>query len=311
MYRSQKTSTPKLQGSNHKILRFVEENVNKYWSAFNPSISSDPKGNLATTIRSSNYLLGQMQLYTSLTTGHHLSNRVFFAEVTPGLKLKNLREVTFEGDYTRGVEDCRLIWRDGGWHFLGVVLEKHTPVARPALFKFDDKKNVAKLVKQYDASIPERIEKNWGILANGVTEEFDFVYSPEAIYKDGEVIPVNKPQPKLKHLRGGSQLIKWGQGYLGVSHITRITPTPNFNSRTFKVERTKYRDYTHVFVQYDKHGNTVGISDEFIFDIGWVEFAAGLVKVEDKLVISYGVDDASMSFFEVDVAVVKGMLRRV
>jgi len=38
-------------------------------------------------------LLGDLQVYTALTTGHDIINRVFFADVTPALKLKNLREV--------------------------------------------------------------------------------------------------------------------------------------------------------------------------------------------------------------------------
>lgn len=290
-------------------MRFVEPGVSKFWSAFNPSIGKDDKGNLGVVIRSSNYLLGEMQVYTSLTTEQEIRNRVFFADVSPQLELTNLREVEFLGDFKRGVEDCRLLWRNGSWHFLGIILEKHTPVARQGLFRFDPKKNTATLVKKYETSSPERVEKNWGALAMGETEKFDFIYSTELKYKDGKITKLPKPQHELRYLRGGSQLIDWEDGYLAVVHITRKTPERVMNSRTFKSEVLHYRDYTHLFAKYDKAGNLVGITDEFIFNIGWVEFAAGLAQVGDKLVVSYGFDDASMSFFEVDVDTVKAMLR--
>lgn len=312
MYRSQKTSPPKLTGTNHKVMRFVEPEVNKFWSAFNPSIGKDDKGNLAVVIRSSNYLLGQYQNYANLTTEQDIRNRVFFADVSPQLKLKNLREVKFSGEFTRGVEDCRLLWRDGSWHFLGVILERgSTPVARPGLFKYDKKKNFAELLEKFEGPDPKRPEKNWGTLAVGESPEFDFIYSTEKIYKNGKLTKLPRPNKKLSVIRGGSQLIEWEDGYLTVVHVTRRTPERVLNPRTFSFQDVHYRDYTHMFVKYDVSGNIVATSSEFIFDVGWVEFASGLVQVGDKLVVSYGVDDASMSFFEVDVDTVEAMLRRV
>jgi predicted GH43/DUF377 family glycosyl hydrolase len=312
MYRARTGVTPVLDGVNLKKRRFIEPEKNKFWSSFNPSISKNPDGRLATTIRSSNYLLGEYQTYTSLTIEQDIRNRVFFADVNEKLDLENFREVKFLGDYPRGVEDCRLLWRDDSWHFLGVILEKeHTPVARQGLFRYDEKKNVAELVKKFEGPSPKRVEKNWGALAIGESSEFDFIYSTEAIYKDGKVKSASKPNKKLSYLRGGSQLIEWEDGYLSLVHITKKTPESVLNNRTFSFQTVHFRDYTHLFAKYDLQGNLVALSPEFIFDIGWVEFASGLVQVGNELVVSYGVDDASMSFCVIDVDVVRRMLRKV
>jgi hypothetical protein len=312
MYRERTGKTPVLGGVNLKKRRFSEPEKTKAWSTFNPSIGSDADGNLAVVVRSSNYLLGQYQNYTNLTVETDIRNRVFFAEVSPDLELENFREVEFLGKYKRGVEDCRLLWRDGGWHFLGVILEKeHTPVARMGLFSFDAKNSVAELVEKYEGPDPKRVEKNWGAVAVGESSEFDFIYDTKRVYKDGKLIEVSRPQEKLSMLRGGSQLIDWEGGYLAVMHITRKTPERVMNQRTFSFQDVHFRDYTHVFVKYDLGGNLVAVSPEFIFDVGWVEFASGLVKVGDELVISYGVDDASMSFFVVKEDTVREMLRKV
>lgn len=312
MYRARTGKTPVLSGVNLKKLRFIEPEKTKAWSSFNPSISQNPDGKLAVVIRSSNYLLGQYQNYANLTVEADIRNRVFFADVNEKLGLKNLREVEFLGKYKRGVEDCRLLWRDGGWHFLGVILEKeHTPVARVGLFKYDEKNNVAKLIEKYEGPDPKRIEKNWGALAVGKSSEFDFIYDTERVYKDGKLVKLSRPQKKYSMLRGGTQLIEWEDGYLSVMHITGKTTERVMNPRTFTFENAHFRDYTHVFVKYDLSGNLVAVSSPFIFDVGWIEFAAGLTRIGDDLVISYGVDDASMSFFVVEEKVVRRMLRKI
>jgi hypothetical protein len=222
------------------------------------------------------------------------------------------REVEFVGEYGRVVEDGRLLWRDGSWHFLGVIWEtKHTPVPKLGLFKYDEKKSVARLIEKYEGPEPKRTEKNWGALAIGESPEFDFIYDTEHVYKKGELVKLSRPKKKYGHIRGGTQLIDWEDGYLAVVHITTRTTERVLNSGTFSYQNMHYRDYTHLFVKYDLQGNLVGISSEFIFDVGWIEFASGLVRVGDELVISYGVDDASMSFFVVDVDVVRKMLRKV
>lgn len=337
-------------GTSRNLLRFAEKD-DKLWSAFNPSICRNPDGQLAMVFRSSNYLLGDMQLYTSLTTGYDIHNKVYFCELEvssdskaeliikspPQLLIFNPIEISTDNiknykHYKRGVEDCRLLWRDGAWHLLGVVLEAHVPVARQGLFQVDLASKTAETCGIYASVEESRVEKNWGALAVGTTDQFDFIYSPDVVAHvvDGlGETNINKP-PTTSHielsqveskliklnknllaLRGGTQLIEWdgGKSYLAVNHITRKTPQIRFNSRTFCVETVELRDYTHVFVKYALDGRILAVSDEFTFGGALVEFAAGLAELDGTVYISYGRNDLSSHVASLPVEQVNASLR--
>jgi len=306
-------SDPQLKvfgGSIRKKLRWAEKD-SKLWSAFNPSIAKNPNGEIAMVVRSSNYILGPMQLYTSLTTGKEIINYVWFAKLDNELNITSMHklEVVGELSFTRGIEDARLFWRDGSWHMTAVILEReHTPVARLGLFRIDTKKMTASFIEKYEGPDKKRVEKNWSVVAGESVPEFDLVYGPNAIYKNGKVKQI-KAAGKYKNLRGGTQLIPWEDGYLSVWHITRKKETKVFNSRTFSNESPDLRDYTHVFVTHAKDGSIEKVSEEFIFGSGAVEFAAGIIEHNGNLVISWGHDDAWSWLATIDVDSVRKMLR--
>jgi predicted GH43/DUF377 family glycosyl hydrolase len=296
-------------GSIKKQLRWAEKD-NKLWSAFNPSIAKNPNGEIAMVIRSSNYILGPMQLYTSLTTGQDIINHVWFAELDDELNITSMNklEVVGELSFKRGIEDARLFWRDGAWHMTAVILENgHTPIARIGLFRLELNTLTAHFIEKYEGPDKNRVEKNWSVVAGESVPEFDLIYGPNAIYKNGKVKQL-KAAGKYKNLRGGTQLIPWEDGYLSVWHITRKKITKVFNSRTFSNESPDLRDYTHVFVTHGRDGSIEKVSEEFIFGSGAVEFAAGIIKHDGKLVISWGHDDAWSWLATISVESVKDML---
>lgn len=295
------------------VTRSVDSPIDN-WSAFNPSVATEPNGSISMLVRSSNYLLGITQNYTTLTVGKEIANQLWFSELDKNLNPVRLRQITVQGSlpFTRGVEDARLCWRDGGWHFTAVILEHfHTEVARIGLFSLDVKTNTAQFIEKLDTPNPKRVEKNWGVLANGVSSEFDYIYGPNTVYKDGKILSVGEVLPKMAKIRGGTQLIEWEDGYLSVEHYMRMVPKPLFNPLTFAVQGLDLRNYTHVFVKRNKQGKIVATSEEFVFDIGGVEFAAGLVKHGDSLLISYGRNDLSGWLTQVDIETVVSMLRTV
>lgn len=279
-------------GSAKKLFRFADP-TDKMWSAFNPSIATNPQGAIAMAVRSSNYLLGNYQSYTSLTTGTDIQNRVWFAELDSSFLITKMYQLEFIGElpFKRGVEDCRLFWRDGSWWVLGVILEKpHTPIARMGLFKVDVEARTATLVEKYDGIADNVVEKNWGVVAGESVKEFDYIYSPNSVFKNGKIKKLKEPK-EFKGIRGGTQLIPWEDGYLSVGHITRVVGKRLFNHMTFSVQEPKLRDYTHVFIKYKKSGEIECISEEFIFNVGGVEFASGLIEKDGDIYISYGYDD--------------------
>lgn len=305
-------SLRKYNASAKKLFRFVDEN-NKSWSAFNPSIAKNPNGVLAMTVRSSNYLLGPTQRYNTLTTGVDIMNRVFFAELDDQLQITDMYELDVVGElkFIRGVEDARLFWRDDSWYMTGIILEKeHTRFARVGLFKIDLDSRQAIFIKKYDSEeFSRKPEKNWGMVANEAVKEFDFIYGPNAIYKDGKI--KNLSGKKYPKLRGNTQLIPWDGGYLAIGHYMRMISDKKmyFNPVTFESQWMEFRNYAHVFVKYDKSGRIECISDEFIFNVTGIEFAAGIVEHGGKIVITYGYDDAEGWMATLDAETVREMLR--
>lgn len=305
-------SLRKYNASSRRLFRFIDK-ADKNWSAFNPSIAKNPNGEIVMAVRSSNYLLGPIQKYSTLTTGVDIMNRVYWAELDDELQVLNMYELDVVGElsFIRGVEDFRVFWRDDAWYMTGIILEKeHTKFARVGLFKVDLDKKQAVFIEKYDSEeFGKKPEKNWGMVANEAVKEFDFIYGPNVIYKDGKTkkLPKSKSYPKL---RGNTQLIPWEDGYLAVNHYMRMQTNKKmyFNPVTFATEWMDFRHYYHLFVKYDKAGRIVATSDEFVFNVTGVEFATGLIEHNGKIIVTYGHNDAEGWMATLDVDTVKEML---
>ena len=305
-------SLRKYNASSRRLFRFIDRS-DKNWSAFNPSIAKNPNGEIVMAVRSSNYLLGPIQKYSTLTTGVDIMNRVYWAELDDELQILDMYELDVVGElsFTRGVEDFRVFWRDNAWYMTGIILEKeHTKFARVGLFKVDLDKKQAVFIEKYDSEeFGKKPEKNWGMVANEAVKEFDFIYGPNVIYKDGKTkkLPKSKSYPKL---RGNTQLIPWEDGYLAVNHYMRMQTNKKmyFNPVTFATEWMDFRHYYHLFVKYDKAGRIVATSDEFVFNVTGVEFATGLIEHNGKIIVTYGHNDAEGWMAALDVDTVKEML---
>lgn len=284
-----------LGGSIKKVLRLPDSGDIK-WSAFNPSIARDPDGRLAMTIRSSNYIYNMEAKTITLTTGGVIRNRLWFAYVNEKtLELEELREISLESSLPlrRGIEDCRLFWRDGGWQITGVVLESHTPLARLWRFSLDVESNVATFIDSPPAPDPKRIEKNWLPLYDGETERFDYIYSATHTYKDGELVATKGADPEYGWVRGGSPLIWEDDHYISVVHRVVQREFRVYNTCTFGIETRYVRKYTHQIAKWSLDGLLIGVTDDFCFDGSAIEYAAGMVRSEDNYIISYGRWDMS------------------
>ena len=83
-------------------------------------------------------------------------------------------------------------------------------------------------------------------------------------------------------LRGGSQVIPFRDGYLGLHHITYLTKVPA-GRRDGK--------YRHQFTYWDKNWNPIKRSKVFSFLSGKVEFTCGLAEYQDSYLITFGFMD--------------------
>jgi glycosyltransferase involved in cell wall biosynthesis len=91
----------------------------------------------------------------------------------------------------------------------------------------------------------------------------------------------------LIDVRGGSQLIPHRDGWICLVHEVAWRPE---------------RVYLHRFVRFDAAFKIVALSDLFYFQRVGIEFCAGLARDGDRLVASFGVNDASahLAFFGVE-----------
>ncbi len=303
-------------GKTEEFLRFVDPENDK-WSAFNPCIAFSPAYGYAMTIRSSNYVVNQKTGALNVVAGGSmLKSEIWFAHLDQDtLRIATRQKIRFDGSgpsISRGLEDARLFWRDDSWYFTAVMLEReHTPFSRVALYRYNQNTNLATFVKKYDGYDAFRAEKNW-LTTDSPNPNFDFVTGPRTTYKDGTFTSKATNLQSLAGLRGGTNLLSLGDGtYLGLVHFTYLKRYTEFNKNTYAYTDTIQKKYTHQFVRFNNYGSPIEISGEFIFDGLGIEFAAGMVKKDGELVITYGVHDAAARMATISADAVMGILEPI
>lgn len=271
------------------------------YSTFNPSIGYSTKFGYAMLIRSSNYTIIPETRQMDLKSLSEVKNEVWFTELDESTMLPTvLHKLVIKGVDTQGfgVEDARLFSRDGDWYLLGVLLN-HTVdghrISRLATFKIDIESMEARFIEKFESWTTRVHEKNWMVPSLEKNINFDFIYSPVAIYKDYKIVLSTGKDQAISMLRGGTQLWPLGDGtYLGLCHkvYNETVEYPDTKDKD-KVWRGSYRTYTHIFARFNSYGDLIETSEEFVFDGIDIEFAAGLVEKDGLFYISYGRMDYS------------------
>lgn len=94
---------------------------------------------------------------------------------------------------------------------------------------------------------------------------------------------ISNTKLKTGDLRGGSQVIPFGEYRLCITHECFFPYHPVGNG--------KDAHYHHRFVFYDKDWNIVKVSKQFKFMDAMIEFNCGLTEVGDDLLITFGFQD--------------------
>lgn len=100
--------------------------------------------------------------------------------------------------------------------------------------------------------------------------------------KSSEVITTNEYKSGYADMRGGSQVIKYKDGYISLIHETYL-----YRSEQDKKNAT----YRHRFVVWDKDFKEQKFSKIFSFMNIKIEFCCGLAEYKDDYLISFGVQD--------------------
>lgn len=289
------------------------------WSAFNPSICEAGDGSgYGMTMRSSNYVFGEPRPKVHITIGDYVETRVWFGRLREdmwGLESYGRVDVQADPPLKRGAEDPRLYWLNGGWEFMATILDQpHAPegIGRMARFTMDEQSMTAQIQEVYKSRKTLMVEKNWSKTSDG-TGNFDFIYGPNIVVRGRKFEQIG-PKEVVPKLRGGTQLLALGDGtYIACGHMThdKRTDTPVFDQRRLSVHYPTTRHYTHMFVRYNENGRIIAVSDEFRFQDLPIEYASGIVRHEDKFVVSFGVEDKSTWLAHIPVNDVMENLRDV
>jgi hypothetical protein len=194
-----------------------------------------------------------------------------------------------------GLEDARLVRWDGKLYMTGVRRDCNTiGSGRMELSEIEMSNDYVKEVSRTriplvgePGEICSYCEKNWMPIINKPFHYVKWGNPTEVVKYDFETdrtIQVSHTNiHNIAHdLRGGSQVIPYKDGYLGLHHITYLT----------KVAAGR-RDgmYRHQFTYWDKDWNPIKRSPVFSFLTGKVEFTCGLAEYGDSFLITFGFMD--------------------
>jgi hypothetical protein len=261
--------------------------------AFNPAVARGADGRLAIVARRTNYTLDTKFGALKIPSGDRsVVNATYFSFLDDDLNPTEWKKLSFsdEPKLSRGVEDARLLLRDGKWFLNVVILESHTPRARVSIYSLNSDLH-ATHVKTYPGEVAAKPEKNWMTKLESKADDFDFVSE----------LPDN--------LRGGSSLIPWDEGYLALCHKTYLKKNEYYNPMTFGIQVGIERTYSHLFVEFDSNLEVKAVSKEFFLVEKGIEFGTGLLELGGDLLLSFGREDKEAWFGRIPKAIVETLLK--
>jgi len=191
-----------------------------------------------------------------------------------------------------GLEDARLMKWEGKYFLAGVRRDLDSiGTGRMEMSELDITPTGVREVNRtrIPAPAPDQsyCEKNWVPVED---KPWHFVKwtNPTELVKVNldepacETVFLGEHKETQKDLRGGSQIIPFRGGYLGVMHETNL----------FKSEAgRKNAIYRHRFTVWDKNFNIIKFSKEFTFLNTWIEFSCGMTRYGNEYLITFGVQD--------------------
>jgi hypothetical protein len=295
----------------------------------NPSIFIDDDGDILVNIRHVNYTLYHAERdqrffspwgplsYLHPEKDQRLVTTNYLCRLDQDLNIINYTEV----DYSQlnvppiwefvGEEDCRITQWDGNYYLIGVRRDT-TPngQGRMEYSKIElDKTNwIAKEVQRVRIPPPIDVnsycEKNWMPI-------LDMPYHFVKWAMPTEVVKANPDTPECEQVltrstpavpidqRGGTNIVSWGDYYIAFTHEVKLW-------RNYLNQKDSI--YRHRMIVWDKDFNFVGLSKSFAFLDTPIEFCVGAAIRDEKLLLSFGVQDNAAFVLEVPQDVVNAMI---
>jgi len=230
----------------------------------------------------------------------HLKTWNFFCKLNDDLSIKEYAKVdTSKHDKPpvwefHGLEDVRLVRWDGKLYMIGV--------RRDTKPNGEGRMELSEIILKSDNTVVEisrsRIEppdnpdsyceKNWMpiidmpyhfikwtnptevVMVNPLLQMSEIVYKSQTIFPDSQ------------NMRGGSQVIPWGDYRICIIHEVNMW---------YNKQSQKDAKYIHKFVVWDKSWNIIHVSEPFSLMDGEIEFCCGMAIWKEDLLITFGFQD--------------------
>lgn len=281
-------------------------------------------GKIIVNIRNVNYTLYHSELnkfehmwgplsYIHPEHDSHLRTHNYIAELNDNLDILYYSKIdtsnfdTYEPKWDFvGSEDCRLILWDNKLYVCGVRRDLDVVgTGRMELSEIQFSESRVKEVSRYRIPGPppdkEYCMKNCTPI-EGMPFHLLKWTNPTCLMKfdtsgkDTEVFETTSYVPMKNDMRGGSQVIRYKDGYLTLVHETDL-----YNSEQGKKNAT----YRHRFVYWDKDFKNQKFSKLFSFLNMKIEFCCGLADYKDSFLITFGAQDNAAYILKVSKSFVE------
>ena len=271
----------------------------------NPSIYVD-KGKLILNLRHVNYTLYHCEgeqlfnnrwgplVYLNPENDIHLRTTNWLCELNDDLTIKSWNKVdTSKLDVEPvwefiGLEDGRVVRWDDKLYLCGVRRDTKTNgEGRMELSELKKHKEIKRSRIEPPNDPNSYCEKNWMPVIDMPYHFVKWTNPTEVVKVDpetntSETVLLKEGVGEFQNLRGGSQIIPYGDGRICIIHECDLWKN--------KLEQ-KDAKYTHRLVMWDKEWNIKHISEPFSFMGGEIEFCCGLAEYQGNLLISFGFQD--------------------
>jgi hypothetical protein len=192
-----------------------------------------------------------------------------------------------------GLEDARIVRWDGKLYISGVRRDLDTiGTGRMELSEIEINNGYVKEISQHRIPTPgandSYCEKNWMPIIDMPYHFVKWTNGTEVVRYNIESNTTD--QVALKQwkdlgcidLRGGSQVLPFGEGHIALCHETYLTRSE---------QDRKDGIYRHRFIVWDKDWDIVQVSPQFSFLEGEIEFAVGMTEYKEYYLITFGFQD--------------------
>jgi hypothetical protein len=232
----------------------------------------------------------------------------YLCELETNLTIKSFQKIEMANIHKPmwtfiGLEDVRLVKWDGKLYATGVRRDTDTTgKGRMELSEIVDGKEVSRT--RIEPPNPDSYcEKNWMPILDKPYHYVKWTSPTEVVVADetqAKTVCTNPCGIQFhRDIRGGSQVIPFGDNYIAITHEVDLWNNENGH---------KDAHYYHRFILWDKNFNIIGASKEFKFMDARIEFCCGLAQVGEDFLITFGFQDNSAFLLRTPVHVVKTML---